>query len=607
MSININNILEITDNSIIDLDLFLKLKGEPAKIETSLNTKQEVDVSKHKRVLEEVCYKLPKGFPTIEDGKFVDRDEVIIINEALQEAGLQAIELPEALNEYNQSTADSILASNAFKNNVNIQTVVPSTPTKNKATYKVYVSGIKDAERAGLSDKIVTAFNKNAKNGVKAFTIERDRGKKSILINVDGYQYIYDLKVYNESGTDTDVKEGFSVACSYFPYEVEQLDSTNVVDYASKFKIYLQKNPIDGLGVSTQNKLIDYLIKITKTNDKKLLKAYAITLSQNISHANTFSTFFEKNPDFYIERADLFDRIRSSASKILGMDKDKWCPGDVYFIKNGSEPTIEKRLQQAEQASSNNNKEQAIQLINSLFSDTYESRVSAKTPIVAVSLKQAKAQGGKLKSALDDYAKTPTEYNLSPEELKFAQAAYLQGIAKYQKEFKSALLKERETYYNWPMIDVASLAKKKASSGELEIIKFKYAAYKALDFILNKIAKGPTDLDTALVSLAAFGLGLVQQKVGAQFVNPPFFKVIATTTGEATKPQFFKPGTLVSLLPLDGLKGKPEIRVNDSPKYKGFQMNFTVGVGDDKFYLEVNFRPNGMSQLTIELGPPKHL
>ena len=591
-------------SNIIDLDSLLQTQQEFI-IETAKPI-QAVDID-WDDILTEWSYRCPKGYPTTVDGVFSEYDEVEILNELLEESGLEPIQLPEASTQYSQATADTIIASPAFKNLVNIQQVVPSLPTKNKASFKLYVSDVKDAERATKSADIVKAFIKSVPAGMqqaKATTLDRERGKKNIIIQINGYVYEFILKVYKESGTDTDIKEGFSVACAYFPKDVEKLDATNVIPYAKEFKRYLLKTKISGLSKAVQKKLVDYLTKVIATNNVKLLKIYALMLNQNISHANTFGEFFAKNSDFYIERDDLFNRIRSAASKTVSMDKDKWCPGDVYFIKNGSESIIEDRLNKAAASKS---KEQGIQLINSLFSDRYLSKVSDKTPIVAVSLKQAKAQGGKLKSALDQYSKAPTDFNLTPDELKYAQDKYLEGIDRYQKIMKAVIAKERETYYNWNMYDTTTFRGNTISKDQLEVTRFKYAAYKALDFILNKVAKEPSDLDTALVSLAAFGLGLVQVKEGSQYVNPPFFKVIASADGSATKPQFFKPGTLVTLLPINGLTGKPEIKINDSPKYKGLQMTFVIGVGDKKYLLEVNFRPNGMTQLTIELGPPKHI
>lgn len=588
----------------IDLDKFLQTQQEviPEIIEPIQAVSVDWD-----NILQEWSYRCPKGYPTVVDGVFTEYEEVKILNEILEKSGIGPLSLPEAASTYNKSVADAILASPAFKNVINIQQVVPSSPTRNKATYKLYVSDVKDAERATKSDEVVAAFLKSIPKGlqnVKAISAERERGKKTIIIQVDGYIYEFVLKVYKEAGTDTDVKEGFSVACAYFPTAADTLDTTNIKSYAKEFRQYLLKTRIDGISQTVQKKLISYLEKILETNNTTLLKNYTLTLNQNVSHANTFESFFSANPDFYIERDELFNKIRSAASKILSMDKDKWCPGDIYFIRNGSESIIEDRLSKAIAAKS---KEQGIQLINSLFSDRYSSRVSQKTPITAISLKQAKAQGGKLKSALDQYSQAPTDFNLSSEELGYPQDKYLDGIERYQTQLKSAIAKERETNYNWDMFDTKAARGKTLSKSELEVIRFKYAAYKALDFILNKIAKEPSELDTALVSLVAFGLGLIQTKEGSQYVNPPFFKVIASADGSATKPQFFKPGTLVTLLPINGLTGKPEIKVNDSLKFKGLQMSFAVGVGDQKYLLQVNFRPNGMTQLTIELGTPKHI
>lgn len=45
-------------------------------------------------ILLEWSYQCPKGYPTIVDGKFVDRKEVIILNKILVESGFSAIELP---------------------------------------------------------------------------------------------------------------------------------------------------------------------------------------------------------------------------------------------------------------------------------------------------------------------------------------------------------------------------------------------------------------------------------------------------------------------------------------------------------------------------------
>ena len=49
-----------------------------------------IDIDK---ILEDTCYKLPKGYPTIVNGVFTERDEVLIINEVLEAKGLPTLPL----------------------------------------------------------------------------------------------------------------------------------------------------------------------------------------------------------------------------------------------------------------------------------------------------------------------------------------------------------------------------------------------------------------------------------------------------------------------------------------------------------------------------------
>jgi len=51
------------------------------------------------RILSECSYKLPKGYPTVIDGVFTEREEVVIINEALEVEGLPTLPLPEGLSD----------------------------------------------------------------------------------------------------------------------------------------------------------------------------------------------------------------------------------------------------------------------------------------------------------------------------------------------------------------------------------------------------------------------------------------------------------------------------------------------------------------------------
>ncbi len=50
-------------------------------------------------LLLEISYKLPKGYPTLVDGKFVDREEVLLINKFLLKEGLGELPLPPEKNQ----------------------------------------------------------------------------------------------------------------------------------------------------------------------------------------------------------------------------------------------------------------------------------------------------------------------------------------------------------------------------------------------------------------------------------------------------------------------------------------------------------------------------
>lgn len=85
----------------IDLDNILNTKEEP---------KQEVVENIQPVVIDwddillEWSYRLPKGFPTVVDGKFVDREEIIILNEILEERELPLLITPQTTNHLNEAS-----------------------------------------------------------------------------------------------------------------------------------------------------------------------------------------------------------------------------------------------------------------------------------------------------------------------------------------------------------------------------------------------------------------------------------------------------------------------------------------------------------------------
>ena len=450
----------------------------------------------------------------------------------------------------------------------------------------------------GINSEFKTLFPQ--KDG---FTVSSSITDTIVRIIVNGYTYnIKFAKPMDETFADTDIKEGLSVFYAYYDKQSERITIDNYKEEIGSLLDFVKvESNVFGLSKTVYNKCLSYIkrmIEAGKKKDMKIFNAYATTVNQNMSHGNTFAAFFENNTDFYVERDQLFENIRKIGSEISGYPKDKWCPGDVYFIKNGGETEIEKRLTLATQQK-NDNKEQALATINSLFSDKYLESVDEETPIVAVSLKMAEAQAGKLKSGFDEYADAPKDYSLDKEELSFKVEQFKEKINDLADKLKP-ITTSTDVDVKWEFVNTNVI-------NDFDILKFKYASYKAMYFILTKIAENRVkDFDEAIVSLTAFGLGMINKsKSFNTVVNPPFFKVVANKDGSYKKPTLFKGGTPIGLINLSNPNDKPVIVINDRPTFKGLQVDFGMIIGSENFEISISFRPNGSAQITVELTKAK--
>lgn len=286
---------------------------------------------------------------------------------------------------------------------------------------------------------------------------------------------------------------------------------------------------------------------------------------------------------------------------------DKWCPGDVYFIRDGSQGLIQASLAEAQAQGV-----AGIASINKLFSNRY-GQVDADKHIVAVSLKMAKAQAGKLKSALKQYANTPKEYLLTKEEERWDRTVLLDNTRKQQDTANKNINRAgKDVDVDWSPCDLDAIPNTTEGNRTL---RCKYAAYKALNFIYDQVAeKDFQQLDDALVSLVAFGLGVINRTSGGQQnigdINPPFFKVMAAMDGSNTRPILFEGGKPIALWDYtDSGKTPPRIDIQDSVRFAGISVELGILVGEDKFHCVVAFRPNSpsTSQITLELQKADHV
>ena len=534
-----------------------------------------------------------------------------LVQETIRGAKIRLHEAPKRIlsDEDVNSFIEKITSSKIYKSAVSPYEQVTATEqeedrTSTSAYIIIRMNTPNQPERKSKAIEFYNGINREFESlfpNKDGYTVTSSISETKVKIIVNGYAYVIKFaKPMDETLADTDVKEGLSVFFAYYDKQSEKITIDNFMEEVSSLLDFVKvKSNVPGLSNSTYVKCLNYLKRLVvsgKKKEMKTFKAYATTVNQNMSHGNTFATFFEKNDNFYVERDELFENIRKIGSQVSGYPKDKWCPGDIYFIRNGSESEIDKRLTLAKKQLSDN-KEQALATMNSLFSDRYLENVDKSTPIVAVSLKMAEAQAGKLKSGFDEYADAPKDYSLDNEELSFKVEDFRNKIKELADKLKP-ITTSQDVDIKWEFINPDTIE-------DFETLKFKYASYKAVYFILTKIAENRVkDFDEAIVSLTAYGLGMINKSksfVGS--VNPPFFKVVANKDGSYKKPTLFKGGTPIGLVNLENPNSKPSIVISDKPTFKGLSMSFGLIIGSENFDMIISFRPNGASkrQITIEL------
>jgi len=553
-----------------------------------------IDIDK---ILEDTCYKLPKGYPTIVNGVFTEREEVLIINEVLEAKGLPTLPLPEAkpVKDY-QAAANFItskLTQKVLGSDLDKITLRPFITKDNEIRLEA-----PQASRMSVASKLALA----TKGGLIG-------NKAEFNFNLNGIKYTCTVKpTVLETKTDTDVKEGLSVVLANIN-DPGELTKDNVRQFAKKILQQPLSKAVEGLDNKVTKKIRNYLNVVINATDNSTLVKAAGNINQNISHSNSFQTFLNKNPDFQIERSTFFESIRKLGSDIAEVEKDKWCPGDIYFIRRGSEGFIEEKMTKAEEAfaEDDGNPERAIGLLNGLFSDisNFDQKVARKHMIVAVSLKMQDAQGGKLKSALAEYENVSNyTYNISTDERNLPEKDLIKSVETLRTSFMKVINTRPDSVeyvVKGELSNLKAIKDTKANTTK-KILLGKLGAYKALEYILKNVVSKSQDLDDALVGLAAYGYGIVKSGAG-YYINPPFLKLIATKSGEAVIPIYFPPGQTVTL------RGnqKGTIQIVDTVDFAGIQISLKLTVGDTNYDLLVSFRFAGSDQITIEITEAKHV
>ncbi len=281
-------------------------------------------------------------------------------------------------------------------------------------------------------------------------------------------------------------------------------------------------------------------------------------LNQPLSSALAIKKVY---PGQKLIRTGDFDEIRTKAIEITGYPADKWCPGDLYveISSPGNIQAIE-----------------GVETLNDLFNDFWGEN---KKPLVAVSLKQEAAQGGKAKAMLQQFTKVKNDYNLTKEEKNFTPDEYREGIEELRPKIQALVANNDNIEYNF-------------TDGEIidDRTRGKYAALKSIEFLFRMFPN--QKVDDAVVALAGFALSLTG-------VNPTFFKLTGKSSGEPAKVETFERGAAVELFGIDG--DYEPIEIIDTPTFGGLKLDFMVEKAGEIHTVLLNARNNGTTQGTLEI------
>ena len=524
-------------------------------------------------LLSEVSYKLPKGYPTIVDGKFVDGEEVLLINKFLVENGFGELPIPPAKKRllFEAKPHEHIDAK-----------YIPNTSQAGKWN----VVGINDIQQ--FTDQPFIAVNNTQVSSkdkvlyIKGANIKQVTGAdaKKLGTNVtywksDALSNTY-LAVYKgdtnivtqykgESATDTDIKEGLVFA--FFNSNITQPFSKETYqENLQQLKRDLPKSK--SLGTTAYTRVDDFITRAMRVvPDRKMLSVFNETLSQGIA--------LRDYSDFIVERNQIFKDVRDTASQVTGEPADKWCPGDVYLVKKGSESTILAALQKALENTE-------VGYVNNLFINEWGKKTSKTgAVIVAVSLKMAKAQAGKAKAYLRRFTEDDKVFNVDEKEQMMPYSAVLEGIARLRKEIATLLSRSKEIKFDYTI-----------PSGKIaneQIARMKYASLKLVRYLLERESDPAASIKGAL----QFGMSL-------SGVNPTFFKAVGNVDGSRANIQEFEAGEHVSYFS-DNPKQKPVIKVVDKNTANNLQFIGTIVLGDEMLDFLFQARSNGAAQATLEI------
>ncbi len=483
--------------------------------------------------------------------------------EALEESKILSHILKESLFEAEDEDQSQYIL-NVFKS------YNPSGAKKiGSKKYEVVIPSVKSTGAESRKQRYEISKKLAAKSNVKAG--KDPNGSPFVSITKGNQTYKVYIKGFTEGGTNTDIKEGLTIMFYYSDVK-DPVTEGNFKEVVDKLKALTQA---EGLGERDRASIQSYL------ESAKYSKNVADSLNQSLSQALAIR---EAYPGLKVTRTGIFDAYKVLAKKVLGLDKDKWCPADLFVLVD--QKMAESLLQELTTLASSENVDQLefTAKINGVFNNKFGDTIK---PITGVSLKFEQAQLGKAKSYLDrQYSDVEDTFNVTAEEQKYPEKTILQKISEFRRNIQKILKSRTEKVQIEYVLEDEKVEKDK--------IRGKFAGLKAINYWFNQVYSkyGANKIDNALVDITKFAMSLTT-------LNPTFFKVRANKDGSAGEVIEFSQGVTMSLI-----KNKP-IKIIDSPNYKGVKIMLpikrTENGAQESTMIQISAKSNGNTQGTIEL------
>jgi len=404
------------------------------------------------------------------------------------------------------------------------------------------------------------------------------------------------------------------------------LQGTETPDMKEGLVCYFILVGTDGIE-KVENKLKNKLnitldLPIQIINDTYFGKKSARLVTKGITHLNKNQIIDKKEIGFYlnaisaaktcltfnmnvVDRGNLFESIRSVASKITMIEPDKWCPGDIYLYDEASIPDIVSILEQSLKTKNiisiiEDGKIKEVGL-NQLF--------EGESPLIyAISLKEEESLSGRATAFLNVKSLQGKElaaktFKFQPKEIEILKAYKDRKIPnandlipKYEAERNENKQIFIDAIASFGLNSTEGIRKKKSKKEmepeqKLGNLVSKSACYRFMQSYFNEFdkLKQTNDImskyDNPMLALTAFGVSL-------SGFNPTFKKVVGSADGSPASVTIFKGRDSLSIT-------AKECSLFDSPEKAGINFSFLTMMGDKNYKTTLDIRFAGGFSISI--------